>query len=77
MDEELKAKINNHYQLGQGSIQDIARVYRCTVEEVLDVLGLSDIKTVESAGDLIDQQEAGPGVVMKATTVHEARFSTN
>jgi hypothetical protein len=77
MDEELIAKIKNHYQLGQGSIQDIARVYRCTVEEVLDVLGLSDVKTVESPGDLIDQTEAGPEAVLKVKNVHQARFTTN
>ena len=77
MDNELIAKIKGHYQLGQGSIQDIARVYRCTVEEVLDVLGLSDVASVEGMGDLIGEDEAGPEVILKASNKYKAKFSTN
>lgn len=77
MDKELEAKIKNHYLLGQGSIQDIARVYRLTVDEVLDVLGLSDVKIVEGAGDMIDQHEAGPEAVLREKNIYRANFTTN
>lgn len=55
-------KIMYHYQHAQGSIQDIARVYRRTVNEVLGILGLDDMTEVQTQGDLIDQSEAGPEV---------------
>lgn len=77
MDDKLKTTIVNHYQKGEGSIQDIARVYRLSVEEVLDVLGLSDVATIEGAGDLIDQTEAGPEVVLKEKNVYKPRFTLN
>lgn len=53
-------KIVYHYQHAQGSIQDIARVYHRSVEEVLHILGLDDMSEVQTQGDLIDQSEAGP-----------------
>lgn len=55
-------KIQYHYQHAQGSIQDIARVYRKSVSEVLVILGLEDMNEVQTQGDLIDQSEAGPEV---------------
>jgi hypothetical protein len=55
-------KIVYHYQHAQGSIQDIARVYHRSVEEVLHILGLDDMSEVQTQGDLIDQSEAGPEV---------------
>lgn len=55
-------KIRYHYQHAQGSIQDIARVYRRSVDEVLQILGLDDMTEVQTQGDLIDQTEAGPEV---------------
>lgn len=64
MDSELKKKIVRHYQNGEGSIQDIARVYRLTVQEVLDAIGEGDLTTVHTGGDLIDASEAGPGASM-------------
>lgn len=77
MDEELKKKINDHYQLGQGSIQDIARVYRLEVAEVLAVIGQEEMTTVEGIGDLIDQKEAGPDVEINVVKKHTAVFTTN
>ena len=77
MTDEMSAKIKNHYQLGQGSIQDLARVYHVTVEEVLEVLGLMDVAEVETSGDLIDQQEAGPEVTLKATNKFKTKFTLN
>jgi hypothetical protein len=55
-------KIIFHYQHAQGSIQDIARVYRRSVDEVLIILGLTEMSEVQTQGDLIDQSEAGPEV---------------
>lgn len=56
----LKEKINYRYQHAQGSIQDIARVYRLEVNEVLQYLGMEDLSEIQTQGDLIDQAEAGP-----------------
>lgn len=77
MDEETKKKIQDHYQKGQGSIQDLARVYRYTVEEVLEVLGQSDITTIETSGDLIDQREAGPETKLNPTKKFNVNFTVN
>jgi len=59
MDDSTREKIIGHYQRGQGSIQDIARVYNVSVAEVLRVTGNNDLATVTLGGDLIDQSEAG------------------
>lgn len=77
MDTELRKKINEHYQLGQGSIQDIARVYRLSVEEVLGVLGLNDLLEVESVGDLVDRSEVDVDTVISRSKKHKATYSTN
>lgn len=77
MDEQLVGKIKNHYQKGEGSIQDLARIYRLDVGEVLDILGLSDIKEVEGMGDLIGENEAGPEVQIKTSNRYKANFTTN
>lgn len=77
MDEELRKKVNEHYQLGQGSIQDIARVYRLDVNDVLDALKLNDVLEVESVGDMVDESEVDPGTVINHGKRHRARYSTN
>lgn len=77
MDETLKKKINEHYQLGQGSIQDIARTYRLSVEEVLEVIGQADIITVEGMGDLIGPEEVGEEATIVPSKTYKAQFSTN
>jgi len=77
MDEELKGKLKNHYQRGEGSIQDLARIYHLPVEDVLDVLNLSDLTTIEGIGDLIDQQEAGPEVTLSSSKIYKTKFTTN
>jgi hypothetical protein len=78
MTPQIKKKINEHYQRGQGSIQDIARFYRLSVEEVLEALNLSDIGTVRIAGDLIDADEAGPNThINNQGTIHKVPFSLN
>lgn len=77
MDDELKAKVIDHYQKGEGSIQDIARVYRLTVEEVLEVLDMKDLTVVESVGDLIGQEEAGMDVTINPSHKFKVPFSTD
>lgn len=77
MNEETKAKIKQHYQLGQGSIQDIARVYHYSVEEVLEVLGLTELNQIETSGDLIDQVEAGPEVQLKVSNKFSQKYTLN
>lgn len=64
MDEDLRQKINGHYQRGEGSIQDIARVYHVSVDDVLRVIGAPHLGSVTAQGDLIDGNEAGPNVQM-------------
>lgn len=78
MTPQLKKKIVEHYQKGQGSIQDIARFYRLTVEEVLEVLGLTNLTNVTVRGDLIDESEAGPNAhINREGTTHRVPFSLN
>jgi hypothetical protein len=61
----VEERVNYHYQHGQGSIQDIARVYRLDVNEVLHIIGEDELSTVQlQSGDLIDASEAGPGAQM-------------
>lgn len=77
MDDVIKAKIKDHYNKGQGSIQDIARVYQITVEDVLEVIGQSEMTEVIMQGDLIDQSEAGPEVKVVAFKRERVPYSTN
>lgn len=71
-------KIRYHYQHAQGSIQDIARVYRKSVDEVLHILGLEDMTEVQTQGDLIDQSEAGPEVRVNPNgSPAKAHFTTD
>lgn len=62
MDEETARQIKDHYIHGRGSIQDLARIYRLSVEEVLNLIGEGSSARVYTQGDMIDQNEAGPGV---------------
>lgn len=64
VDNALAKTINEHYQKGEGSIQDIARVYHVSVEEVLHVIGQDEVATVQTVGDQIDASEAGPGATV-------------
>lgn len=77
MEDELKKKINDHYQKAQGSIQDIARVYRLSVDEVLEALGMEDMMSVETTGDLIDQKEAGPDALLNHGQRHKVEYTAN
>lgn len=75
--DDYKERIYEHYIKGQGSIQDIARIYRVSVEEVLDIVGEGEMKSVDTTGDLIDAQEAGPGAEMSYGKTFNVPFSTD
>lgn len=60
IDDKTKAEIVDLYQHGRGSIQDYARIYRLSVEEVLEIVGERQAATVEIGGDLVDEDELGP-----------------
>lgn len=77
MDDKLKKTINDHYQKGQGSIQDIARVYRLSVDEVLQALGMEDMLTIQTSGDLVDQQEVGINTTLNTGEVHKINYTTD
>jgi len=77
MDEDLKKKVIEHYNLGQGSIQDIARVYRLDVDEVLDALGMQDMMTVQTMGDLIGQDEAGLETPLQSGRKYKVPYNTD
>lgn len=57
MTDEIKKKILEHYQKGQGSIQDLARIYKVEVDEVLQITGNEEMSSVTFVGDLIDASE--------------------
>lgn len=73
----LEERVLWFYQHGSGSIQDIARVHRMTVEEVLHIIGQDEMTTVETTGDMIDQSEAGPGAQLSYGEKHHAQYSTD
>lgn len=75
--EETRQAIFGHYQRGQGSIQDIARVYHVTVDDVLEIIGESQVGTVTTQGDLIDSSEAGIGAEMNYGKDFKVPFTVN
>ena len=74
LDDATQKKIYDHYQKGEGSIQDIARVYRCSVEEVLHIIGQDELTHVAIIGDQIDQAEAGNVPVNYQGTTHNVPY---
>lgn len=75
----VEDRIRHHYMHGQGSIQDIARIYRMTVDEVLHLIGQDEMLTVQqSHGDLVDASEAGPSADLHYEgKVHPVNYDTN
>lgn len=61
VDEDTAKKIWDHYQKGQGSLQDLARIYRVGVDDVLEIIKETELSTVALTGDLIDPSDVGPG----------------
>lgn len=64
MDEKTRAEIMHWYQVGTRSIQDIARIYKVSVDDVLEIIGERELSNVSMPGDLIDPSEAGPNADM-------------
>lgn len=78
IDDETRTKIKDHYNRGEGSIQDIARVYRVSVADVLDITNNQELKAVTIQGDLIDPQEAmGHGSQFNPGTVVNQNYDLN
>lgn len=75
--DSLTKKVIKHYEQGDGSIQEIARTYRLTVEEVLGMIGQTDVMEVEGIGDLIGSDEAGFEVPIIANKKYQAKFTTD
>jgi hypothetical protein len=61
MDDATRKQVITAYQTSSNSIQDIARIYKVDVHEVLEVIGEGDMSTVHTPGDLVDPSELGPG----------------
>lgn len=64
MDKKTEETIIKSYQSSKDSIQDIARIYNVPVSLVLNITGNGDLSTVQTSGDLISEQDAGPGAQM-------------
>ena len=77
MDADTKQKIIDHYEKGQGSIQDIARVYNVSVATVLEVTGQGHLNSVQTQGDMISEADAGPGAQMNYGKEFAVPFSTD
>jgi hypothetical protein len=71
-------RIVYHYQHGQGSIQDIARVYHYTVEQVLHIIGQDEMLSVPLGGDQVDAEDVTKsGLSYNYGTTDRAVYSTN
>lgn len=70
-------QIKWYYEHGYGSIQDYARIYRLSVEEVLTILDMTDMTSVTTQGDLVDQADLMPGTPMNYGDQHRVKYSTD
>lgn len=77
LDDSTSKKIKDHYVKGEGSIQDIARTYRVTVETVLHIIGEDELTSVHTIGDQVDADEAGDAQLNYYGTKQSAKFSTD
>lgn len=77
--EQQAEEIRNFYQHGKGSIQDYARMYHLTVQEVCAIVGEEDLLSVEIGGDLVDPQEMGKAGLseIRGPQEHDVPFSLN
>lgn len=76
-DQDIRTKVYDHYQKGQGSLQDIARVYRISVPEVLEIIGAPELGEVTTVGDMIDPSEIGPGAQFNYSKNFTVPFTTD
>jgi hypothetical protein len=75
--QEIKDKIRAHYDAGQGSLQDYARVYKVDMATVLEVCGETDLGQVEMIGDQVDQAEVGRGGTVNPGEIVDVPFTLN
>lgn len=64
MDAKTRKAVKKAYLTSRNSIQDIARIYRVDVHEVMEVIGEGQASTVHLEGDMISQDEAGSNAQM-------------
>lgn len=77
MDDKLKTEIVKVYQTSRNSIQDIARIYRVDVHEVMEAIGEKKATNVQMEGDLISTEEAGPNAQMNYGKQVKVPITTN
>ena len=77
VDEKTTKEILHLYLTGKGSIQDYARIYRLSVEQVLAIVNETHLSSVSISGDMIDPTEAGPGAAMNYGSEVPVPYSTN
>lgn len=77
LDDKTSQAIKDHYMKGQGSIQDIARVYRVSVDTVLHLIGQDEMSSVDTIGDQIDPSEAGNAQLNYQGTKHKVDYTTD
>jgi hypothetical protein len=77
MNEEMQKEIIDLYQAGHGSIQDLARIYRVSVQEVLNLTGNGALGQVSTGGDLISESDAGPNVQMNYGKSFQVPFTVD
>jgi hypothetical protein len=73
----LEDRVKWRYEHGKGSIQDIARWDRLTVDEVLSMIGQDELKTVVTQGDLVDESELMPGTPFNNGDLHRVPYTTD
>ncbi len=76
MDDELTKKLRKERDGGL-SFQDIARINKMTVPQVLEVFNEGSTAKVTTGGDAIDASEAGPGAQMNYGQIIDIPFSLN
>jgi hypothetical protein len=78
MDAKTKKQVYEAYQSGTNSLQDLARIYKVDLDDVLNLTGNGHLATVQtSAGDMIDSSEAGPGGRLNGPESTKVPFTTN
>lgn len=73
----VEERVMWRYQHGKGSIQDIARWDRLTVDEVLTIIGQDELKTVTTQGDLVDESDLQAGTPFNHGDQHRVTYTTD
>lgn len=77
MDKKTRQEILKAYQTSRNSIQDIARIYKVTVPEVLDLIGEGKSKSVTAIGDQIAPDEIGEGASFNSGKKFNIPYTTD